>query len=56
MFSRILFECHKVLFHQINAWIVHGQLMDLCEEFFIHRMERDHQTQGRDTESVLNKT
>lgn len=24
MFTRILHECHKVLFHQINAWIVHG--------------------------------
>lgn len=24
MFTRILFVCHKVFFHQINAWIVHG--------------------------------
>lgn len=38
MFTRVLFECHKVFFHQINAWIVHGQLIDLCEEFFIHKV------------------
>jgi hypothetical protein len=38
MFSKILFCCHKVFFHQINSWIVHGQLVDICEEFFIHRM------------------
>ena len=38
MFSKILFYCHKVLFHQINAWIVHGQLIDICEEFFISQV------------------
>ena len=39
MFSRILFVCHKVFYHQINAWLVHGQLIDLTEEFFIHKVE-----------------
>ena len=39
MFSRILFNCHKVFFHQINAWVVHGSLVDICEEFFIHKFE-----------------
>jgi hypothetical protein len=24
MFTRILHSCHRVFFHQINAWIVHG--------------------------------
>lgn len=24
MFSKILYTCHRVFFHQINAWIVHG--------------------------------
>ena len=38
MFSKILYSCHKVFFNQINAWIVHGQLLDICEEFFIHKM------------------
>ena len=39
MFSRILFVCHKVFYHQVNAWLVHGQLIDLTEEFFIHKVE-----------------
>ena len=39
MFSRILFVCHKVFFHQVNAWLVHGQLIDLTDEFFIHKVE-----------------
>ena len=39
MFSRILFVCHKVFYHQINAWLVHGQLIDLTDEFFIHKVE-----------------
>jgi gamma-tubulin complex component 4 len=38
MFTKILYCCHRVFFHQINAWIVHGQLVDLCEEFFIHKI------------------
>ena len=24
MFTKILYSCHRVLYHQINAWIVHG--------------------------------
>jgi len=39
MFSRILFVCHKVFFHQVNSWLVHGQLIDLTDEFFIHKVE-----------------
>ena len=39
MFQRILFCCHKVFYHQLNAWIVHGQLVDICEEFFIHKID-----------------
>lgn len=38
MFAKILFCCHKVFYHQLNAWIVHGQLVDICEEFFIHKI------------------
>lgn len=62
MYTRLLFECHKVLLHQVNAWVVHGQLIDLCEEFFIHRMEADagkgaHQEAAADDgRSVMNKT
>jgi len=41
MFTKILYCCHKVFFHQINAWIVHGQLVDLCEEFFIHKLDNN---------------
>ena len=41
MFTRILFVCHKVFYHQINAWIVHGQLVDICQEFFIHKLEHN---------------
>jgi hypothetical protein len=40
MFNKILFFCHKVLFHQINAWIVHGQLIDICDEFFIATIDK----------------
>jgi hypothetical protein len=43
MFTKILFCCNRVLFHQINAWIVHGQLVDLCEEFFIHKINNNPQ-------------
>ena len=39
MFSRILFACHRVFFHQINAWVVHGQLVDIFDEFFIIKMQ-----------------
>lgn len=40
MFTRILFVCHKVFFHQVNAWIVHGQLVDISQEFFIHKLQQ----------------
>ena len=50
MFSRILFVCHKVFFHQVNAWLVHGQLIDLTDEFFIHKVEN--QSSGRDGQAV----
>ncbi len=33
MFTRILFCCHKVFFHQINMWVVHGQLIDIVKSF-----------------------
>jgi hypothetical protein len=57
MFSRILFVCHKVFFHQINAWLVHGQLVDICDEFFIHKVESN-ATGGQvdDGKSTLNMT
>jgi gamma-tubulin complex component 4 len=38
MFSKILFCCHKLFFHQLNAWIAFGQLIDIREEFFIHKI------------------
>lgn len=41
MFIKILFYCHKILFHQINAWIVHGTLIDICDEFFIAQIDRN---------------
>jgi hypothetical protein len=65
MFTRILFVCHKVFYHQINAWIVHGQLVDICEEFFIHKLEKKGPGGAtgmgavdatRDDKSELNKT
>lgn len=40
MFTKILFYCNKVLYHQINAWIVHGQLLDISDEFFIHMIDK----------------
>eukprot|EP00347_Sterkiella_histriomuscorum_P015647 403356230 len=60
MFNKILFCCHRVLFLQINAWIVHGQLVDLCEEFFIHKINNSNQSMGKNQEggeeSKLNQT
>ena len=60
MFNKILFCCHRVLFHQINAWIVHGQLVDLCEEFFIHKINSSSLAVGQKKddgeESKLNQT
>ena len=50
MFSRILFVCHRVFFHQVNAWLVHGQLIDLTDEFFIHKVEN--QSSMRDGAAV----
>ena len=29
-----------MLYHQINAWIVHGQLLDISDEFFIHMIDK----------------
>lgn len=40
MFTKILYFCNKVLYHQINAWIVHGQLLDISDEFFIHMIDK----------------
>jgi len=40
MFTKILYYCNKVLYHQINAWIVHGQLLDISDEFFIHMIDK----------------
>jgi hypothetical protein len=45
MFTKLLYCCHRVFFHQINAWIVHGQLVDLCEEFFIHKINNGSNSQ-----------
>ena len=64
MFTKILFCCHRVFFHQLNAWIVHGQLVDICEEFFIHKINHgDGQQTGvkttisnLDNEKQLNMT
>lgn len=53
MFSRILFVCHKVFFHQVNSWLVHGQLIDLTDEFFIHKVES---TSARDGGSADDKS
>lgn len=47
MFTKLLFYCTKVLLQQINAWIVHGQLVDLCEEFFIHRITNNQTPPGK---------
>lgn len=41
MFTKLLYHCNRVLLHQINAWIVHGQLVDLCEEFFINKINHN---------------
>lgn len=46
-----------MLYHQINAWIVHGQLLDISDEFFIHMIDKsneeinDAQTNKGDTSS-----
>ena len=59
MFTRILFVCHKVFFHQINSWIVHGQLVDISQEFFIHKLQQQKGKPGPvvdDAKSELNKT
>lgn len=62
MFTRILFCCHKVFFHQINMWIVHGQLIDICEEFFINKMQNSGSSRAQggvddtQTEGPLNRT
>lgn len=58
MFTKILFYCNKVLYHQINAWIVHGQLLDISDEFFIHMIDKndevDEAYQGnRDTNKTM---
>lgn len=55
MFTRILHVCHKVFFHQINAWVVHAQLVDICEEFFINRIDSSSDKKDAE-ESTLNKT
>jgi hypothetical protein len=46
LFTKILFYCNRVLFQQINGWIVHGQLIDLCEEFFIHKVNTSDAKKG----------
>jgi len=59
MFTKLLFACHKVFFHQVNAWVVHGQLIDLCEEFFIHKLDESGESNSNtndDTKSVMNQT
>lgn len=54
MFSRILFCCHKVFYHQLNAWIVHGQLVDICEEFFIHKIDLGSGSSAQAAQGVKN--
>jgi len=39
MYSKLLFSCHEVFFHQVNSFIVHGELIDIQEEFFIIKMD-----------------
>ncbi|XP_066274429.1 gamma-tubulin complex component 4-like [Branchiostoma lanceolatum] len=33
----ILYYCHGVLYKQLSAWLIHGLLLDIYNEFFIHQ-------------------
>ena len=37
--ERIQFHCHKVLYSQMSSFMLHGLLVDLCDEFFIKKSE-----------------
>eukprot|EP00898_Chlorokybus_atmophyticus_P000917 jgi/Chlat1/1826/Chrsp138S02145 len=36
-FRRLLWQCHQVMYRQLAAWMVHGQLIDKHAEFFIRK-------------------
>ncbi|XP_071512023.1 gamma-tubulin complex component 4-like [Diadema antillarum] len=35
--QKILFTCHRVMYRQVTAWLLHGMLLDRHQEFFIHK-------------------
>jgi hypothetical protein len=35
---RLLWHCRQVFFKQLEAWLVHGQLLDRAGEFFVKRL------------------
>lgn len=38
---RLLWHCHRIMFKQLEAWLVHGMLLDPAGEFFIQYKSGD---------------
>eukprot|EP00742_Colponemidia_sp_Colp-10_P009975 GILJ01010917.1.p1 GENE.GILJ01010917.1~~GILJ01010917.1.p1 ORF type:complete len:692 (+),score=113.50 GILJ01010917.1:50-2125(+) len=50
--NRLRFHCHRVLYQQIAAWMIHGILVDRYNEFFIHRLDDPHTDVSKPFESA----
>ncbi|KAF4031595.1 Gamma tubulin complex component C-terminal [Phytophthora infestans] len=39
--QELLYSCHRVLFKQMMAWMVHGEIVDPHKEFFVKKVARE---------------
>ncbi|CEG36938.1 gamma-tubulin complex component [Plasmopara halstedii] len=46
--QELLYSCHRVVYQQMMAWMIHGELVDPHDEFFIKKKKQDEWTHDPD--------
>lgn len=45
-FKLLFSRCYKVMYNQIGSWILYGKLLDVYNQFFIHKIELSSSTKA----------